>query len=93
MRVSESGSGLLPLNSMSMPRVGTAPIMNDNSKYAGGYPGAMLKKAGPPPGRKMAGAIDVIGANLRLAAAAGKSEPPKENAIQVGTRSFNSLNK
>ncbi|KAF5277746.1 hypothetical protein FQR65_LT03726 [Abscondita terminalis] len=34
MRVSESGTGLLPLNAIGMPR-GPIPIMNDNSKYSG----------------------------------------------------------
>jgi hypothetical protein len=33
-------------------------IVNENSKYASNL---ALKRAGPPPGRKPAGAIDVIG--------------------------------
>ena len=33
-------------------------VVNENSKYAGSV---AVKKAGPPPARKMAGAIDVIG--------------------------------
>lgn len=33
-------------------------VVNENSKYAGSV---VVKKAGPPPARKMAGAIDVIG--------------------------------
>lgn len=81
MRVNESGTGLLPLNAIGMPR-GPVPIMNDNSKYSGNYAG--LRKAGPPPGRRMAGSIDVIGgATTRLGGSIGKVEPPKENVIQV----------
>nr|CAG4636452.1 EOG090X0BVA [Eubosmina coregoni] len=51
--------GLGPPPKMIIP---PAPIpiavVNENSKYAGSV---MVKKAGPPPARKMAGAIDVIG--------------------------------
>lgn len=40
------------------------PPVNENSKYVGGMgtvPVLGAKKAGPPPGRKMSGSIDVIG--------------------------------
>ncbi|KAK4880307.1 hypothetical protein RN001_008453 [Aquatica leii] len=83
MRVSESGTGLLPLNAIGMPR-GPVPIMNDNSKYSGAYAG--IRKAGPPPGRRMTGSIDVIGgATTRIGTPVSKVEPPKENVIQVMT--------
>ncbi|XP_031343743.1 pre-mRNA 3'-end-processing factor FIP1-like isoform X1 [Photinus pyralis] len=84
MRVSESGTGLLPLNAIGMPR-GPLPIMNDNSKYAGAaYAG--IRKAGPPPGRRMTGSIDVIGgATSRIGVPVSKVEAPKENVIQVMT--------
>ncbi|XP_018330021.1 pre-mRNA 3'-end-processing factor FIP1-like [Agrilus planipennis] len=83
MRLNESGSGLVPLNSIGMPR-GPVPILNDNSKYSGNYTG--IRKAGPPPGRRMTGAIDVIGgAATRVPGTLGKTEPPKENVIQVMT--------
>ncbi|KAJ8916221.1 hypothetical protein NQ315_016360 [Exocentrus adspersus] len=58
MRVNESGVGLAPMNPIGMPR-GPVPIMNDNSKYAGNFLG--MRKAGPPPFRKLTGGIDVIG--------------------------------
>lgn len=65
------------------PGRGTIPvaITNDNSKYSG-FMGP--KKAGPPPGRKMGGTIDVIGGG-GLASRRGldKGTPPKENVIQV----------
>lgn len=79
LRVSESGVGLAPLNAIGMPR-GPLPIMNDNSKYSGNFMG--IRKAGPPPGRRMTGAIDVIGSGQRVGPG-GKPEPPKENVIQV----------
>lgn len=71
IRVSESGIGLQPLNSIGLPR-GPVPISNDNSKYANNFAG--IRKAGPPPGRRMTGSIDVLG-----------GEQPKENVIQVMT--------
>ncbi|KAK9870392.1 hypothetical protein WA026_007961 [Henosepilachna vigintioctopunctata] len=71
IRVSESGIGLQPLNAIGLPR-GPVPISNDNSKYAGNFLG--LRKAGPPPGRRLMGPIDVLG-----------GEQPKENVIQVMT--------
>lgn len=91
MRVSESGTGLLPLNAIGMPR-GPVPIMNDNSKYSGNYIG--LRKAGPPPGRRMTGSIDVIGgATTRIGTPISKVEPPKENVIQVFQDNFGSKNR
>ncbi|GFV70668.1 pre-mRNA 3'-end-processing factor FIP1 [Trichonephila clavipes] len=51
--------------------------VNENSKYSGIGTGA--KKAGPPPGRRMSGSIDVIcGAN-----SSRRSGNSKENVIQV----------
>lgn len=89
MRVHESGVGLAPMNSIGLPRAPTS-ITNDNSKYSGNFTGP--RKAGPPPGRRMTGSIDVIGGNSGLASrrgldntAAVKSAPPKENVIQVMT--------
>lgn len=75
IRVSESGVGLQPLNSIGLPR-GPVPILNDNSKYSGNFLGAN-RKAGPPPGRRTMGPIEVIGGNT--------PRPPdiKENVIQV----------
>lgn len=70
---------MTPLNAIGMPR-GPLPILNDNSKYSGNFMG--IRKAGPPPGRRMTGAIDVIGSGQRVGAS-GKIEPPKENVIQV----------
>ena len=56
-------------------------ITNDNSKYSG-FMGP--KKAGPPPGRKMGGTIDVIGGGgLASRRNLDKGTPPKENVIQV----------
>lgn len=53
--------------------------MNENSKYSG--MGMVAKKAGPPPGRRMSGSIDVIcGANSGSSRRSGNS---KENVIQV----------
>lgn len=71
---------MAPLNAIGLPR-GPLPIMNDNSKYSGNFLG--VRKAGPPPGRRMTGSIDVIGSGQRVAGALGKLEPPKENVIQV----------
>lgn len=70
IRVSESGIGLQPLFAIGMQR-GPIPISNDNSKYANNFTG--VRKAGPPPGRRVTGSIDVLG-----------GEQPKENIIQVG---------
>lgn len=62
--------------------------MNENSKYSGPTttPNVVLaKKAGPPPGRKMSGCIDVIGggAPSSLASRRVNATPPKESPIQV----------
>ena len=89
---SESGAGLILNSGTGAPsgnpvnpggaRVPAVTITNYNSKYSG-----MVgpKRAGPPPGRKMAGTIDVIGsAGLGRGRNAEKS-PPKENVIQVMT--------
>ncbi|OAD60553.1 Pre-mRNA 3'-end-processing factor FIP1 [Eufriesea mexicana] len=84
---SESGVGLI-LNagggggnagSMRVPQVA---ITNDNSKYSG-IMGP--KRAGPPPGRKMAGTIDVIGSSGLASRRNLDKSPPKGNVIQVMT--------
>lgn len=81
LRINESGVGLAPMTAIGMPR-GPVPIMNDNSKYSGNFIGA--RKAGPPPGRRMTGSIDVIGgAQQRVGGVTSKIEAPKENVIQV----------
>lgn len=84
IRIHESGVGLAQLGGTSTGR-GTIPvaITNDNSKYSG-FTGP--KKAGPPPGRKMGGTIDVIGGGgLASRRNLEKGTPPKENVIQVMT--------
>merc|ERR1740128_18437 len=50
------GSTVMQLSSAPAPL--PISVVNENSKYAGSV---AVKKAGPPPARKMAGAIDVIG--------------------------------
>lgn len=90
MRVHESGVGLGPISTAATGSVVainrgnlTMPIVNDNSKYAVAGAGALLmRKAGPPPGRRVAGAIDVIG-GTGLASRRSNESPPKENIIQV----------
>jgi len=56
------GLGPPPKSTVMQLSAAPAPIpisvVNENSKYAGSV---AVKKAGPPPARKMAGAIDVIG--------------------------------
>ncbi|KAJ3654221.1 hypothetical protein Zmor_013423 [Zophobas morio] len=83
MRMTESGVGLAA--QMTSIARGTVPIMNDNSKYSGNFLG--IRKAGPPPGRRMTGSIDVIGGTAQRATPTpvGKAEPPKMNVIQVMT--------
>lgn len=95
MRVQESGVGLGQLSGGVPPQTipvatarGNIPvtIVNDNSKYAavpGGMAPAVIgqRKAGPPPGRRVAGSIDVLG-NANLNPQRGDS-PPKGNVIQV----------
>ncbi|XP_015604820.1 pre-mRNA 3'-end-processing factor FIP1 isoform X2 [Cephus cinctus] len=85
---SESGVGLIlnagggagnPGGGMRVPQVA---ITNDNSKYSG-IMGP--KRAGPPPGRKMAGTIDVIGSSGLASRRNLDKSPPKENVIQVMT--------
>ncbi|XP_057336918.1 pre-mRNA 3'-end-processing factor FIP1 [Microplitis mediator] len=84
---SESGVGLV-LNAGSggpnliNTRVSQVAITNDNSKYSG-ISGP--KRAGPPPGRKMAGTIDVIGSSGLASRRNLDKSPPKENVIQVMT--------
>lgn len=79
--MSESGVGL-QVQMTSIAR-GSVPIMNDNSKYSGNFFG--IRKAGPPPGRRMTGPIDVIGGTAQriTPVPVGKIEPPKMNVIQV----------
>ncbi|KAJ9594273.1 hypothetical protein L9F63_027090 [Diploptera punctata] len=84
IRIHESGVGLAQIGGQATGR-GTIPvaITNDNSKYSG-FLGP--KKAGPPPGRKMGGTIDVIGGGgLASRRNPEKGTPPKENVIQVMT--------
>ncbi|XP_063224955.1 pre-mRNA 3'-end-processing factor FIP1-like isoform X2 [Bacillus rossius redtenbacheri] len=84
LRIHESGVGLAQLGSTGAGR-GVIPvaITNDNSKYSG-FMGP--KKAGPPPGRRLAGTIDVIGVGgLASRRNSEKGTPPKENVIQVMT--------
>jgi len=84
---SESGVGLI-LNAgggsgnPSNMRVPQVAITNDNSKYSG-IMGP--KRAGPPPGRKMAGTIDVIGSSGLASRRNLDKSPPKGNVIQVMT--------
>lgn len=97
MRQNESGVGLqglmvapamVPHNAVdrsSGPGGRTlTPIANDNSKY-----GALTsmsggnRRAGPPPGRRMTGAIDVIGGNGMGGQGGGPGK--QENVIQVMT--------
>ncbi|XP_001607096.1 pre-mRNA 3'-end-processing factor FIP1 [Nasonia vitripennis] len=88
---SESGVGLI-LNAggpsgpgnVANPgsRVPQVTITNYNSKYSG-IVGP--KRAGPPPGRKMAGTIDVIGSTGLGSRRNLEKSPPKENVIQVMT--------
>lgn len=84
---SESGVGLV-LNAgggtgnQSSMRVPQVAITNDNSKYSG-IMGP--KRAGPPPGRKMAGTIDVIGSSGLASRRNLDKSPPKGNVIQVMT--------
>lgn len=54
--------------------------VNENSKYSG--TGVAVKKAGPPPGRRMSGSIDVI---CGSSVGSRRSGNPKENVIQVMT--------
>ncbi|KAF4524548.1 hypothetical protein B566_EDAN002822 [Ephemera danica] len=96
IRIHDSGVGLMSLGGPTKVNLqpGSIPvtIINDNSKYSGmGGP----KKAGPPPGRKLAGTIDVIGGNpgssrrsldSKAGATAGTPTPEtQENPIQVMT--------
>lgn len=73
------GVGGHPQGGSRIPQVS---ITNDNSKYSG-IMGP--KRAGPPPGRKMAGTIDVIGSSGLASRRNLDKSPPKENVIQVMT--------
>ncbi|KYN20732.1 Pre-mRNA 3'-end-processing factor FIP1 [Trachymyrmex cornetzi] len=77
--VLNAGSGSGNPSGMRMPQVA---ITNDNSKYSG-IMGP--KRAGPPPGRKMAGTIDVIGSSGLASRRNLDKSPPKGNVIQVMT--------
>ena len=57
--------------------------VNENSKYSG--MGMVAKKAGPPPGRRMSGSIDVICGQNSGSRRSGNS---KENVIQVNLMKF-----
>ncbi|XP_037569940.2 LOW QUALITY PROTEIN: pre-mRNA 3'-end-processing factor FIP1-like [Dermacentor silvarum] len=69
-----------------LPQVPIPPV-NENSKYTGvviGVPPPLLgsKKAGPPPGRKMSGSIDVIGGGAP-SLPSRRPGAAKEGVIQV----------
>ncbi|KAL1140117.1 hypothetical protein AAG570_000049, partial [Ranatra chinensis] len=94
MRMHESGVGL---GGLGVSRVSALPVVNDNSKYSGvnstvlvggvgGGSGGLggVRKAGPPPGPRRSGVIDVIGGS-GVASRRATDSPPKENAIQVMT--------
>nr|CAG4650421.1 EOG090X0BVA [Sida crystallina] len=86
----ESGAGIPaslglgpPPKVFPLPVIPVAPVpipisvVNENSKYAGSV---AVKKAGPPPARKMAGAIDVIGGgNLSSRRPESGVSPPATN--------------
>lgn len=67
------------------PQVPIPPV-NENSKYTGGMaavaPPLGSKKAGPPPGRKMSGSIDVIGGGAP-SLPSRRPGAAKEGVIQV----------
>lgn len=75
-----SGPGNVGANPGS--KVPQVSITNYNSKYSGI---AGPKRAGPPPGRKMGGAIDVIGSTGLASRRNLEKSPLKENVIQVMT--------
>lgn len=96
MRLNESGVGLqglsVGLNANTAPPSNNrtlTTLANDNSKYTA--PPGLLRRAGPPPGRKMTGSIDVIGgAGISSrredgTIVKGVTPPTKENVIQVMT--------
>ena len=64
-------------------------VVNENSKYAGSV---AVKKAGPPPARKMAGAIDVIGggnlSSRRPESGISPPSPTLEEPSEVISASF-----
>merc|ERR1712071_287424 len=81
------GSTVMQLSSAPAPL--PISVVNENSKYAGSV---AVKKAGPPPARKMAGAIDVIGggnlssrrpeSGLSPSSPALEETPPIEQQVQ-----------
>lgn len=92
MRLNESGVGLAGLSAGLAP---LTSIANDNGTYVGGGglnmgSGGLIRRAGPPPGRKVTGQIDVIGSNgllsrRELDGSLKPVNPAKENVIQVMT--------
>ncbi|KAH7952916.1 hypothetical protein HPB49_002612 [Dermacentor silvarum] len=73
--------------SVTVCRAVPIPPVNENSKYTGvviGVPPPLLgsKKAGPPPGRKMSGSIDVIGGGAP-SLPSRRPGAAKEGVIQV----------
>lgn len=92
MRLNESGVGLAGLSAGLAP---LTSIANDNGTYVGGGglnmgSGGLIRRAGPPPGRKVTGQIDVIGSNgllsrRELDGTLKPANPTKENVIQVMT--------
>lgn len=98
MRQNESGVGLQGL--MAAPAMVShnqdrssgpggrtlTPIANDNSKYGALTALPANRRAGPPPGRRMTGAIDVIGGNgIPIGSVGGGNNIKQENVIQVMT--------
>ena len=84
MRMNESGVGLGGLG-VSSRSANALPVVNDNSKYSGMNSTVVIggaRKAGPPPGTRRSGVIDVIGGS-GVASRRATDSPPKENAIQV----------
>lgn len=90
---SESGVGLVlnagtgPGSAGGLPnsiggRIPAVTITNYNSKYSGIIG---PKRAGPPPGRRMAGTIEVIGSTGIASRRNAEKSPLKENIIQVLT--------
>ncbi|RWS07585.1 pre-mRNA 3' [Dinothrombium tinctorium] len=82
-----AASSSKPFGSQTPTKVSDLPIplasVNENSKYSGM---GMTKKAGPPPGRKPSGTIDVIGGGTPNTPSVLPSRRPpdtKENYIQV----------
>lgn len=81
-------AGALWQGGLLLPPQVPIPPVNENSKYTGGMaavaPPLGSKKAGPPPGRKMSGSIDVIGGGAP-SLPSRRPGAAKEGVIQVRT--------